>query len=109
MTAGAYKVDHVVGEGVDAGVLIIEPGETVGIVPWGDHPGFGIQGSFISSWGSILWQLSNPVSSLEYLTESTPAQNKKAAFKCPKKKLKAYKELFTKKGAPETCSFEPLP
>ncbi len=31
---------------------------------------------------------------------------KTATFKCPKKKLKAYKELFIKKGAPKTCIFE---
>lgn len=32
---------------------------------------------------------------------------KKASFKCQKKKLKAYKELFIMKGTPKTCSFEP--
>ena len=31
---------------------------------------------------------------------------KKAAFKCPPKKLKAYRKLFIKKGAPKTCTFE---
>ena len=30
----------------------------------------------------------------------------KGGVKCPKKKLKAYKELFIKKGAPKTCNFE---
>ncbi len=32
--------------------------------------------------------------------------NKKAVFTCPKKKLKAYKKLFIKKGAPKTCTFK---
>lgn len=32
--------------------------------------------------------------------------HKKAVFKCPAKKLKAYKKLFIKRGAPETCTFE---
>ena len=31
---------------------------------------------------------------------------RKAAFKCPAAKLKAYKTLFVKKGAPKTCTFE---
>ena len=31
---------------------------------------------------------------------------RKATFKCPKSKLKAYKTLFVKKGAPKTCSFK---
>ena len=31
---------------------------------------------------------------------------KKAAFKCPKAKLKEYKKLFVKKGAPKTCKFK---
>ena len=30
----------------------------------------------------------------------------KATFKCPKSKLKAYKTLFVKKGAPKTCKFK---
>ena len=30
---------------------------------------------------------------------------KKAVIKCPKSKLKAYKKLFIKKGAPKTCIF----
>ncbi len=29
----------------------------------------------------------------------------KATFSCPKKKLKAYQELFIRKGAPKTCQF----
>jgi len=32
--------------------------------------------------------------------------NAKATFKCPKAKLKAYKTLFVKKGAPKTCKFK---
>ncbi len=31
---------------------------------------------------------------------------KKATFKCPAKKLKDYKTLFVKKGAPKTCMFK---
>lgn len=31
---------------------------------------------------------------------------KKAVIKCPKKKLKAYKKLFIKKGAPKSCIFK---
>ncbi len=30
---------------------------------------------------------------------------KKATFKCPKKKLKEYKKLFIKRGAPKSCRF----
>ena len=32
--------------------------------------------------------------------------NKKAVFKCPKKKLKEYAKLFVKKGAPKTSKFK---
>ncbi len=31
--------------------------------------------------------------------------SKKATFRCPKKKAKAYKKLFISKGAPKTCKF----
>ncbi len=46
------------------------------------------------------------------LTEKTVKANafkgiyKKAVFKCPGKKLKAYKKLFLKAGAPKTCLFK---
>ncbi len=79
----AFQADHVIGPGGDVlgpnyyyvhYYVVIEPGETVAVLPEGHHPDFGIQGGYINSWyGNTIWQFSGSVANTDFLTHgSTP-------------------------------------